>query len=35
MQLVISLMDIPSCQSGETVDVRIDPNNREDVVVLF
>ncbi|HEY3821863.1 MAG TPA: hypothetical protein VGL81_32075 [Polyangiaceae bacterium] len=35
MQLVVSLLDVGACQSGSTVDVMIDPKNRNDVVVLF
>ena len=35
MQVVVSLLDVGACQPGATVDVRIDPKNRNDVVVLF
>lgn len=35
MQVVLSVFDIASCQTGETVDVRIDPKNRADVVIVL
>jgi hypothetical protein len=34
-QVVVRQLDIPLCQRGSAIVVRLDPGNRNDVVVLF
>jgi hypothetical protein len=35
MTIAVPLSDVPSLQPGRTINVRIDPTNRHEVVVLF
>ncbi|HEX3343079.1 MAG TPA: DUF3592 domain-containing protein [Polyangiaceae bacterium] len=35
MNIAVQLLDIPVCQPGATIQARVDPNDRDKVVVLF